>query len=80
MNPITDVEVPGSSSTGTRIAPEEWASVRALVSGETSVNEVIEIEAFDGIPKVIQSSAVRIHDANEGITGAVVARDHSTRR
>ena len=67
-------------ATGKRLAPEEWASVRALVNGETSVNEVIEIEAFDGVRKIIQNSAVPIRDANERITGAVVVNEDISAR
>jgi signal transduction histidine kinase len=58
-----------------RVAPEEWASARALVNGDTCVNDVIEIEAFDGIRKIIQNSAVPIRDANQQITGAVVVNE-----
>jgi two-component system, NarL family, sensor kinase len=65
---------------GTRLAPEEWASVRALVKGEASVNEVIEIETFDGVRKIIQNSAVPIRDASEGITGAVVVNEDISAR
>jgi signal transduction histidine kinase len=49
--------------------------VRALVKGETCVNEVIEIEAFDGVRRIIQNSAVPIRDTNERITGAVVVNE-----
>jgi two-component system, NarL family, sensor kinase len=62
-------------ATGERLAPGEWASARALANGETSVNEVIEIEAFDGVRKIIRNSAVPIRDANERITGAVVVNE-----
>jgi two-component system, NarL family, sensor kinase len=62
-------------ATGERLAPCEWASVRALANGETSVNEVVEIEAFDGVRKIIRNSAVPIRDANERITGAVVVNE-----
>jgi PAS domain S-box-containing protein len=62
-------------ATGKRVAPEEWASVRALANGETSVNEVIDIEDFGGARKVIQNSAVPIRDANDRITGAVVVNE-----
>jgi signal transduction histidine kinase len=55
--------------------------VRAFAKGETSVNEVIEIEAFDGVRKVMQTSAVPIRDTNERITGAVVViEDISARK
>jgi PAS domain-containing protein len=33
---------------GKRIAPTEWASVRALSEGITSLNELIDIETYDG--------------------------------
>jgi two-component system NarL family sensor kinase len=62
-------------ATGTRLAPDEWASVRALVNGETCVNEVIDIEAFDGARKIIYNSAVPIRDTEERITGAVIVNE-----
>jgi two-component system, NarL family, sensor kinase len=62
-------------ATGKRLAPGEWASVRALANGDASVSEVIEIEAFDGVRKIIQNSAVPIRDANERITGAVIVNE-----
>jgi PAS domain S-box-containing protein len=65
---------------GKRIAPAEWASVRALYKGETSVNEVVDIEAFDGVRKIIQNSAVPIRDTNERITGAVVVNEDISAR
>ena len=67
-------------ATGKKLAPEEWASVRACVNGETSVNEVLEIEAFDGVRKIIQNSAVPIRDTNERITGAVVVNEDISAR
>ncbi|HXC36843.1 MAG TPA: PAS domain S-box protein, partial [Candidatus Acidoferrales bacterium] len=42
--------------TGKRISPEEWGSVRALTRGETIVNELIDIETFDGGEKIIRNS------------------------
>jgi PAS domain S-box-containing protein len=67
-------------ATGERIAPAEWASARALVNGESSVNEVLDIEAFDGVRKIIQNSAVPIRDANERITGAVIVNEDISAR
>jgi PAS domain S-box-containing protein len=66
--------------TGKALEPGEWASVRAVVNGETSVNEVLDIEAFDGVRKIIQNSAVPIRDANEDITGAVVVNEDISAR
>jgi two-component system NarL family sensor kinase len=54
--------------------------VRACVRGESSVNEVIEIEAFDGVRKIIQNSAVPIRDTNGRITGAVVVNEDISAR
>jgi len=54
--------------------------VRAFTTGETSVNEVIEIEAFDGVRKVMQTSAVPIRDSNERVTGAVVVNEDISSR
>jgi PAS domain S-box-containing protein len=62
-------------ASGQRVAPGEWASVRALVDGESCVNQVLDIEAFDGVRKVIRNSAVPIRDANERITGAVIVNE-----
>jgi signal transduction histidine kinase len=67
-------------ATGERLAPEEWPSVRAFVNGETSLNEVIEIEAFDGVRKIVQTSAVPIRDTDERITGAVVVTEDISAR
>jgi signal transduction histidine kinase len=66
--------------TGKEVAPDEWASVRARLRGETSVNEVLDIEAFDGVRKVIQNSAVPIRDANDAITGAVIVNEDVSAR
>jgi two-component system, NarL family, sensor kinase len=65
---------------GAALVPQEWASKRALNTGETSVNEVIEIEAFDGARKIIQNSAVPIRDSNEQITGAVIVNEDVSAR
>jgi len=66
--------------TGVRIRPDEWASVRALVKGETSIDEVIDIESFDGVRKTIQNSAVPIRDDHEQVVGAVIINQDVTGR
>src|SRR4029077_11273290 len=67
-------------STGKRVKPKEWASVRALENGETSINEVIDIEAFDGVRKIIQNSAVPIRDTKGRITGAIIVNEDISAR
>ncbi len=61
-----------------RIAPDEWASVRAFTTGQTTVNELIDIEAFDGVRKVVENSAAPILDDDQAITGAVVINEDVT--
>jgi two-component system, NarL family, sensor kinase len=59
-------------STGKKLEAEEWASVRALRNGEESINQVVDIESYDGARKVIQNSAAPVRDESGRITGAVV--------
>jgi two-component system NarL family sensor kinase len=66
--------------TGERVAPAEWPSAGAFVKGETSVIEVIDIETFDGVRKVVQTSAVPIRDSRQRITGAVVVNEDISAR
>jgi PAS domain S-box-containing protein len=66
--------------TGQEVRPDDWASVRARLNGEVSVNEVIDIESFDGVRKIIQNSAVPIRDADNLITGAVIVNEDISAR
>jgi PAS domain S-box-containing protein len=66
--------------TGKPVQPEEWASARALATGETSLNELIDIEAFDGVRKIIQNSAAPIRDASGRITCAVIVNEDISAR
>lgn len=64
------------ADTGEPIAPEEWALARAVTRGEISLNEVVEIECFNGMRKTILNSALPIHnDRNEIIRAIVVNQD-----
>jgi two-component system NarL family sensor kinase len=69
-----------SHSTGRPIARGEWASERALFNGASTVNELLDIESFDGARKTIQNSAVPIRNMHEHITGAVVVNEDITTR
>ncbi|OPZ87474.1 MAG: Alkaline phosphatase synthesis sensor protein PhoR [bacterium ADurb.Bin429] len=61
------------ADSGEVIAPEEWASSRALLRGEVSLNEVITIQRIDGTRGAVLNSASPLRDAAGRITGAVVA-------
>ena len=66
--------------TGKRIEPEEWAVARAVRKGETSINEEIEIECFDGSHKIILNSAVPIRNERQEILGAFIVNEDITDR
>jgi two-component system sensor histidine kinase UhpB len=65
---------------GKRIDPESWGSARALLQGQTSLNELIDIETFDGQQKTIQNSAVPVRNSEGLIVGAVVVNEDVTER
>jgi len=65
---------------GNRIAPSEWASVRALTHGQTSLDELIDIETFDRQHKTIKNSAAPIRNAEGQIVGAVIVNENVTER
>lgn len=64
--------------TGQRIPAEEWGIVRAIRNGETSLDEIIEIEAFDGTHKIIRNAAVPIRNSQEEIVGAIAVNQDIT--
>jgi len=63
---------------GAKIAPSEWASIRALSEGQTSLNELIDIVTYDGQEKTIQNSAAPIRNAEGAIVGAVIVNEDVT--
>ncbi|MFP4349835.1 MAG: PAS domain-containing protein [Desulfococcaceae bacterium] len=65
---------------GEPIPPEDWAVVRAVRQGETSLNEVIEIDCFDGTRKIIHNSAVPIPAEAGRIDGAVIINEDISKR
>jgi signal transduction histidine kinase len=66
--------------TGRRIAPTEWAAARALFSGDTSLNEFIDVDTYDGKRKTIQNSAAPIRNAAGETVGAVIVNEDVTER
>ena len=51
-----------------------------LATGETSLNELIDIEAFDGRRKTIQNSVAPIRNAEGAIVGVVIVNEDVTER
>jgi PAS fold len=68
------------ADTGQRIAPDEWAASRAITRGETSIDEIVDIECFDGSRKTILNSALPLRDAAGQITGAIIINQDITDR
>ncbi|HLY95873.1 MAG TPA: PAS domain S-box protein, partial [Sideroxyarcus sp.] len=65
---------------GRLVGPHEWAGARALEKGETSLEEEIEIECFDGTRKIILDSAVPLRSSNGSVRGAVTVNQDITER
>ncbi len=64
------------AETGEPVAPEEWALARALTRGEVSINEVVDIQCFDGTRKTILNSAAPVrNDRGEVVRAIVVNQD-----
>gem|GEM_PF-3281264 len=56
---------------GSRVRPEEWGLSRAVLHGDTSVGEVVDIIRFDGSRRSIVLSAAPVRYADGEILGAV---------
>ncbi|HYF18562.1 MAG TPA: PAS domain-containing protein [Ramlibacter sp.] len=60
------------------VEPADWASVRAVRHGETSLNEEIDIACGDGSRKTILNSAVPVRAEDGRVTGAVILNQDVT--
>ena len=68
------------ADTGKKIGAEEWAATRAIKKGETSLDEEIEIECFDGMHKIILNSAIPIRDDRQEIIGSIIVNQDISRQ
>src|SRR5260221_7652548 len=66
--------------TGKPLALEEWAVMRALISGETIINQEVEVETSGGQRKVILASAAPIRDEHGAIIGVTGIHQDITER
>ena len=67
------------TDTGKEIKKGEWALDRASKYGETCLNEIIDIESFDGQKKTIINSVVPILNSEEDIESILVINQDITR-
>lgn len=65
-------------STGERVNADDWAVTRAIKKGETSLNEELEIECFDGTHKIILNSAIPVQDDQGQMYGVFVVNQDIT--
>jgi PAS domain S-box-containing protein len=68
------------TDSGKLIEAHEWAGARALEKGETSIEEEVEIECFDGTHKIILDSAVPLRKIDGSIGGAITINQDITER
>lgn len=68
------------ANTGEPLAAEDWGMARAILKGETSLNEEIEIQCFDGSRKMILHSALPLLDGEGTKLGAIVIIQDMTQR
>jgi PAS domain S-box-containing protein len=66
------------SATGAPIAAEDWALARAVRTGTASLDDLIEIECFDGSRKTILNSAIPLRDDAGRINGAIAVNQDVT--
>lgn len=67
------------AETGKQVAANEWAGLKAIRKGETTLNEELEIEGFDGKRRVILNSAMPIKQEGR-IIGAIATNQDITER
>lgn len=66
--------------TGEKLEAHDWAFARAFLKGETSSNEEIDIECFDGTRKTILNFAAPVYNSSGEIISAVAAAMDITAR
>jgi PAS domain S-box-containing protein len=68
------------TDSGKLIEAHEWAGARALEKGETSIEDEVEIECFDGTHKIILDSALPLRKSDGSISGAITVNQDITDR
>jgi PAS domain S-box-containing protein len=61
------------AETGDVVAPEQWASARAVQAGESTLDQILRIERFDGSEAFVINSASPVFDAEGRVVGSAVA-------
>jgi PAS domain S-box-containing protein len=61
------------ANTGRLVQPDEWASAQAIQKGQTVLNQILEIEGFDGKHRFVNNSAAPVFDNDGKIIGSAVS-------
>ncbi|MCF7920457.1 MAG: PAS domain-containing protein [Candidatus Cloacimonetes bacterium] len=61
-----------------KIEPEDWALAHTIREGITIENELLEIEAYDGLTKLILNYTAPVLDDNDNIVGAIIVNQDVT--
>jgi PAS domain S-box-containing protein len=62
------------------IAPDDWALAHTINEGKTIVDELLEIDAFDGKKKIILNYTAPLLDSTGKVEGAIVVNQDITER
>ena len=65
---------------GEPVGAHEWGMARAVERGETSIDEIIDIECFDGTRKTISYSALPLRDEHGSLLGGIMVNQDITER
>jgi PAS domain S-box-containing protein len=65
---------------GREIAPDDWALAHTILEGATIVDELLEIDSFDGKKKIIVNYTAPVLDDLGNIQGAIVVNHDITER
>lgn len=62
------------------VAAEDWALVHTIREGVTIKDELLEIEAFDGVTRIIRNYTAPVYDDEEKLLGAIIVNNDVTRQ
>jgi len=65
---------------GEEIGPEDWSLVPTIRDGETVVDELLEIDAFDGVTRIILNYTAPLLSDEGEVEGAVIVNQDITER
>ncbi|MDD3875139.1 MAG: PAS domain S-box protein [Bacteroidales bacterium] len=67
-------------STGEEIMADDWALVHTIKNGETILDEILEIEAFNGQKKIVLNSTAPVFDNSGKLLGAIIVNNDITKQ